>query len=50
LGLGAGCGLLHRGVVHSSQTRFNMKSRFYDELPEACLKWLTPKNQNFGRS
>jgi DNA helicase-2/ATP-dependent DNA helicase PcrA len=32
------------------QTRFNMKSRFYDELPEACLKWLTPKNQNFGRS
>ena len=26
------------------QTRFNMKSRFFDELPEACLKWLTPKN------
>ena len=26
-----------------------MKSRFYDELPEDCLKWLTPKNQNFGR-
>ena len=32
------------------QTRFNMKSRFFDELPEDCLKWLTPKNQNFGRS
>ncbi|QDL55365.1 UvrD-helicase domain-containing protein [Rhodoferax aquaticus] len=25
------------------QTRFNMKSRFYDELPEAALKWLSPK-------
>ncbi len=32
------------------QTRFNMKSRFFDELPEACLKWLTPKNQNVNRS
>ena len=32
------------------QTRFNMKSRFFDELPEEALKWLTPKNQNFGRS
>jgi DNA helicase-2/ATP-dependent DNA helicase PcrA len=32
------------------QTRFNMKSRFFDELPEPCLKWLTPKNQNFNRS
>ena len=32
------------------QTRFNMKSRFFEELPEAALKWLTPKNQNFGRS
>ena len=31
------------------QTRFNMKSRFFEELPEASLKWLTPKNQNFGR-
>ena len=31
------------------QTRFNMKSRFFEELPEACLKWLTPKHQNFGR-
>jgi len=25
------------------QTRFNLKSRFFDELPEACLKWLTPR-------
>ena len=32
------------------QTRFNMKSRFFDELPEEALKWLTPKNQNFGSS
>ena len=31
------------------QTRFNLKSRFFEELPEACLKWLTPKHQNFNR-
>ncbi|MEI8170770.1 MAG: 3'-5' exonuclease, partial [Rhodoferax sp.] len=30
------------------QTRYNMKSRFYDELPESALKWITPKNQGFG--
>ena len=24
------------------QTRFNLKSRFFDELPETALKWLTP--------
>jgi DNA helicase-2/ATP-dependent DNA helicase PcrA len=24
------------------QTRYNLKSRFFDELPQACLKWLTP--------
>ena len=30
------------------QTRYNMKSRFFDELPEAALKWLTPRNQGFG--
>ncbi|RYY70461.1 MAG: DNA helicase II, partial [Comamonadaceae bacterium] len=30
------------------QTRYNVKSRFFDELPEGALKWLTPKNQNFG--
>jgi DNA helicase-2/ATP-dependent DNA helicase PcrA len=32
------------------QTRYNVRSRFYDELPEGALKWLTPKNQNFGGS
>ena len=31
------------------QTRFNMKSRFFDELPEACLKWLTPKHAHTAR-
>jgi DNA helicase II / ATP-dependent DNA helicase PcrA len=30
------------------QTRYNLKSRFFDELPEAALRWLTPKNQGFG--
>jgi DNA helicase-2/ATP-dependent DNA helicase PcrA len=30
------------------QTRYHVKSRFFDELPEAHLKWLTPKNQGFG--
>jgi DNA helicase-2/ATP-dependent DNA helicase PcrA len=28
------------------QTRYNMRSRFFDELPEASLKWLSPKIQN----
>ena len=27
------------------QTRYNMKSRFFDELPESALKWLTPQRQ-----
>jgi DNA helicase-2/ATP-dependent DNA helicase PcrA len=30
------------------QTRYNLKSRFFDELPEACLKWITPKTAGFG--
>ncbi len=30
------------------QTRYNVKSRFLDELPEESLKWLTPKNSAFG--
>jgi DNA helicase-2/ATP-dependent DNA helicase PcrA len=30
------------------QTRYNMKSRFFEELPEEALKWITPKNQGFG--
>ncbi len=34
------------------QTRYNMKSRFFDELPEDSLKWLSPKVQThwFGHS
>ena len=30
------------------QTRYNVKSRFFDELPETALKWITPKLQAFG--
>ncbi|WP_348751911.1 UvrD-helicase domain-containing protein [uncultured Aquincola sp.] len=30
------------------QTRYNVKSRFFEELPEHALKWLTPKQQGFG--
>ena len=30
------------------QTRYNVKSRFLDELAEGALKWLTPRNQGFG--
>jgi DNA helicase-2/ATP-dependent DNA helicase PcrA len=30
------------------QTRYNVKSRFFDELPEGALKWITPRNQGFG--
>ena len=30
------------------QTRYNVKSRFLDELPEGALRWLTPRNQGFG--
>lgn len=30
------------------QTRYNVRSRFFDELPETSLKWITPKNQGFG--
>ena len=32
------------------QTRYNVRSRFFDELPEGALKWLTPKNQGFTPS
>ena len=32
------------------QTRYNVKSRFFEELPEESLKWLTPKNQGFAPS
>ncbi len=27
------------------QTRYNMKSRFFDELPDESLKWLSPRVQ-----
>jgi len=30
------------------QTRYNVKSRFFEELPDAALKWITPKQQGFG--
>ncbi|HJV70431.1 UvrD-helicase domain-containing protein [Ideonella sp.] len=30
------------------QTRYNVKSRFFDELPDGALKWLTPRSQGFG--
>jgi DNA helicase-2/ATP-dependent DNA helicase PcrA len=34
------------------QTRYNLRSRFFDELPAASLKWLTPRvaggGQGFG--
>ena len=30
------------------QTRYNVKSRFIDELPDEALKWITPRNQGFG--
>ena len=30
------------------QTRYNLKSRFFDELPETALKWITPKQAGFG--
>ncbi|AVP57191.1 UvrD-helicase domain-containing protein [Pulveribacter suum] len=30
------------------QTRYNVRSRFFDELPEGALKWLTPRQSGFG--
>ena len=30
------------------QTRYNVKSRFFDELPDGALKWITPRQQAFG--
>ena len=30
------------------QTRYNVKSRFLDELPESALRWITPRHQAFG--
>jgi DNA helicase-2/ATP-dependent DNA helicase PcrA len=30
------------------QTRYHVKSRFFDELPDGAMKWLTPRTQGFG--
>ena len=30
------------------QTRYNIRSRFLEELPESCLKWITPKTGAFA--
>jgi DNA helicase-2/ATP-dependent DNA helicase PcrA len=30
------------------QTRYNLKSRFLQELPDECLKWVTPKSAGFS--
>ena len=30
------------------QTRYNLRSRFLDELPEHCLKWISPKQGGWG--
>ena len=30
------------------QTRYNLRSRFLDELPEEGLKWVTPKQSGFA--
>ncbi len=30
------------------RTTYNIKSRFFDELPEEALKWLSPRNSGFG--
>ena len=32
------------------QTRYNLRSRFFEELPEDALKWITPKHQGFGKA
>ena len=32
------------------QTRYNLKSRFFEELPEEALKWITPKHPASNRS
>jgi DNA helicase-2/ATP-dependent DNA helicase PcrA len=32
------------------QTRYNLKSRFFEELPESALKWITPRQSSFKSS
>ncbi|MGF6211468.1 UvrD-helicase domain-containing protein [Comamonas sp. 4034] len=34
-------------MLHGT-TRYNVRSRFLDELPEEALKWLTPRHSGFG--
>jgi DNA helicase II / ATP-dependent DNA helicase PcrA len=30
------------------RTSYNVKSRFFDELPDSALKWLSPRHAGFG--
>jgi DNA helicase-2/ATP-dependent DNA helicase PcrA len=30
------------------QTRYNVRSRFFEELPEGAMKWITPRQGGFG--
>ena len=34
-------------MLHGT-TRYNVRSRFLDELPEEALKWLSPRHSGFG--
>ncbi|QRQ88292.1 UvrD-helicase domain-containing protein [Cupriavidus oxalaticus] len=34
-------------VLHG-QTKYHVRSRFFEELPEEALKWLTPAVQSYG--
>ncbi|WER45043.1 UvrD-helicase domain-containing protein [Cupriavidus sp. WKF15] len=34
-------------VLHG-QMRYHVRSRFFEELPEEALKWLTPQQQSYG--
>ena len=36
--------MLFRSMLHG-QTRYNLRSRFLDELPEESLKWLSPQTK-----
>src|SRR6218665_3375014 len=47
---GGGCLSHSQTRMLHGQTRYDVKSRFFDELPEGALKWFTPKNQGFTPS
>ncbi|ABM60631.1 hypothetical protein Veis_4944 [Verminephrobacter eiseniae EF01-2] len=47
---GSGCLSHSQTRMLHGQTRYGVMSRFFDELPESALKWLTPKNQGFTPS